>query len=817
MTTSALSGATSSPRPIVALPTRSLEPRPLPGAVPAQLTALVGREQEVAAVVAVLARPEVRLLTLTGAGGIGKTRIAVAAAGRLAGGFADGVCFVSLATIGDAALVAPTIAQAVGLREIGDQPSLAGLKIFLRERELLLLLDNFEQVVAAAPLLTELLGACPGLKALVTSRATLRVHGEHDFPVPPLSLSRGVEESSSRAGRGPLLASSPPRLLDSSEAVRLFVERAQAVRPEFALTAENAAIVAEIVRRLDGLPLAIELAAARAKVLAPNALLARLEHRLTLLTGGARDLPDRQRTTRDAIAWSHDLLASDAQALFRRLAVFAGGFSLEAAEGVAAPAVLDGLAALVDQSLLRQEVGPGGELRFRMLETVREFGLERLAVAGEEPEFRTRHAAWFAALAEQAAADFLRGEDVDWSARLRAEQDNLRAALQWTIEAADGETAQRLAGALIWFWFNRGQFGEGRGWLARVLAIGGGEIPPAVRLRAHFAAGMLAHYHGDDAYAIPVLEESLVIGRQGADKADLARALMLLGVIAEDAGEYERAVPLLDEARALFAEVDARLWHANARFHLGVVAFGQRDYQRAAAHGEAALAIYRALGDRLGVAVGLASTRTGLGLVATARGDWQQAGDHLTAALEQRATLGDRWGVADSLASLATLAAATRQPERATRLFGAAEAIREAIAVPLALPERAVFEAAISRARAELPESAFAAAWAAGRALTLEEAVEEGRRVEGGGVQAGMPAPPAGAFAQSTAENESGLTPREVEVLRLLAAGQSDREIGETLGISPRTAMRHVANIYLKLDVSSRAAATAYAIRQGVV
>jgi predicted ATPase/DNA-binding CsgD family transcriptional regulator len=814
MTTSALPESGRPLRSIAALPPRPVDARAMPGALPVQLTPLVGREREIAAVAAALARSEVRLLTLSGAGGIGKTRIAIQAAHQVADRFADGVCFVSLATIGDAGLVAATIAQAVGLREIGDRPSLDGLKIFLRERELLLVLDNFEQVVAAAPLLTELLGACPGMTALVTSRATLRVHGEHDFPVPPLSLpseERGVgSEQNDSSPHSPLLTS-------HSEAVRLFVERAQAVRPEFELNDDNAAAVAEIVRRLDGLPLAIELAAARAKVLAPNALLARLENRLTLLTGGARDLPDRQRTMRDAIAWSHDLLSGDAQVLFRRLAVFAGGFSLEAAEeALGEAAVLDGLASLVDQSLLRQEAGPGGELRFRMLETVREYGLEQLAASGEGNEFRARHAAWFMALAERAAADFLRGEDVDWSARLLAEQDNLRAALHWAVETGEGETAQRLAGALIWFWFNRGQFREGRGWLARARAIGGTEIPPAVRARTLFADGMLAHYQGDDAHAVPILEEGLALGRQGGDPTDLGRALLLLGVIAEDTGGYERAVPLLEEARTLFAANGAQLWHANARVHLGVVAFGRRDDEVAYAHGEAALAIYRGVGDRLGVAVGTAAALNCLGLVATARGDAARAGAHLRAALEQRAALGDRWGVADSLASLAALAAASRQPERAARLFGAAEAMREAIAVPLALPERAVFEAAIARARAGLPEVAFAAAWAAGRALSLEDAVGEALLADGATEVRRTPQP-TGSGAQPSGDAESLLTPREVEVLRLLAAGQSDREIGETLSISPRTAMRHVANIYAKLDVGSRAAATAYAIRHGLV
>jgi predicted ATPase len=355
------------------------------------LSAFIGRESEVAAVAALLHRDEVRLVTLTGPDGVGKTRLALRAAAAMATDFANRVWFVGLAPIADPALVVPAIAQVLGVREAGDEPLAARLEAFLTERRLLLVLDNFEQVAAAAPLVAELLGACPGIKVMATSRGRLRLSGEREYPVPPLSL--------------PVLeAAASAKEKATSEAVRLFVDRAQAVRPDLALTAETAPAVAEICRRLDGLPLAIELAAARVKVLSPSALQARLERRLPLLTGGGQDLPARQQTMRAAIGWSHDLLPRDEQALFRRLAVFVGGFTLEAAEAVVGADggdIFEGIASLAAKSLLRQTEQDAAEPRYGMLETVREFGLEQLSVSGEEAATRHSHAAWYTVLAEQ--------------------------------------------------------------------------------------------------------------------------------------------------------------------------------------------------------------------------------------------------------------------------------------------------------------------------------------------------------------------------------------------------------------------------------
>ncbi|HUG38092.1 MAG TPA: AAA family ATPase, partial [Candidatus Limnocylindrales bacterium] len=493
-------------------PLRTLEARP--HNLPLQATTLLGRAREVAAARERVLRDDVRLLTLTGPGGTGKTRLALQVAAELIDHFADGVFFVPLAPISDPGLVASTVALTLGIRDPGGRPVLENLREHLRDRQILLVLDNFEQILLAAPLVGELLAVCRGLKVLVTSRAPLELRGEQEFPVPPLALPDPKHPP-------------PIEALGQYGAVALFIERATAIRPDFAVTNDNAPAVAEICVRLDGLPLAIELAAVWIRLLSPQAMLTRLERRLPLLTGGARDLPARQQTLRGAIAWSYDLLDEGERALFRRLAIFVGGCTLEAAEAVCNPEgdlgldVLDGVASLVAKSLLRQEEGPEGEPRFGMLETIREYGLEQL----EADATRGRHAAFFLAFAEEAEPKLLGAEQVTWLQRLEAEHDNFRAVLgRSRVGEVAADVGLRLAGALQWYWRVRGLLGEGRGWAETMLALPGAAARTAARARALNAAARLANLQADYTAARPLALESAAIAREVGDLAGVARA-----------------------------------------------------------------------------------------------------------------------------------------------------------------------------------------------------------------------------------------------------------------------------------------------------
>jgi predicted ATPase/transcriptional regulator with XRE-family HTH domain len=637
--------------------------------LPAQATTLIGREGQTQRICALLHRPGVRLVSLTGPGGVGKTRLALHVTAQVLDTYTDGCCVVELAPIREPGLVVTTIAQALGLRETGNQPLATSLTIALRERHMLLLLDNFEHVAAAAPAVAELLAAVPSLTILITSRASLHISGEHEVVVPPLALPDHRQHAP----------------LDQYEAVQLFVARAEASDANFTLTDANGPAVAEICRRLDGLPLAIELAAARIKLFDAPALLDRLSPRLHLLTRGARDLPVRQQTLHNTLSWSYQLLDAGEQKLFRRLAVFVGGCTLAAAAvvlgsefhisrwptpntGSSTPTieldVLDGLSALVDQSLLRQTKQPNGEPRFTMLETTREYALEQLERAGEGEALRHQHAMYYLQLAETAERRLQAADQSDWLRQLEAEHDNLRAALAWSqaigIPAArSGEAAEaglRLAAALWWFWFVRGYPTEGRAWLAGALARTG-LVATAVRAKALNGAGWLASLQGDFAamrppcresltisrelgdrrhaayallglawcahiqndhqYARELFEESLIMAREAADTPVLVFALHQLGRFAARHGEYERACALFDESLTRAREQHDSWTVASNLFQLGKVARVQGDYRQAQALLDESLALFRALGDPIDSAWSL----NHLGNVARSQGD----------------------------------------------------------------------------------------------------------------------------------------------------------------------------------------------------
>jgi predicted ATPase/class 3 adenylate cyclase len=688
-------------------PLKSLENRP--NNLPLQPTPFLGREHEVQQIVDLLRRPEVRFLTLTGPGGTGKTRLALQAAAELLDDFPDGVFFVPLASLTDPALVLPTMAMTLGIREEGGQPLQERLQEYLAAKHLLLVLDNVEHLVAAAPHVGELLSTAPGLKVLTTSRLPLRLRAEREYAVPPLGLPRRKPPP-------------PPEQLSQYEAVRLFIERAQAVRADFTIDNATAPAVAEICWRLDGLPLAIELAAARIRMLPPQAMLARLEHRLPILTGGARDAPERQRTLRNTIAWSYDLLVPEDQVLFRRLAVFAGGATFEAADAVVNPDgsldVFGGLERLLEQSLLRQEVGPEGELRFSMLETIREYGLEQLEAAGESAEVRHRHAAFYLRLVERAEPELLGPGQPLWLDRLETEHDNLRAALSWTLDM-DAETALRLAASLREFWFFRGHLSEGRAWLDRTLVTAG--EPGPLHVGALHGAGMLAIHGGDYSQAAALEETCLALARKFQDRRGEALALLELGVLASQEGDSTRAIRLTESSLAVWRELGEAWGTALALNNLGYAAYRQGDFERAAALLDEALVVARIAGERML----LGSTLDSLGAVAEAKGELTRAAALYRDVLALGQEIGNHVTMAMALRALASVAAKVHQSASAARLWGAALGLEEAIGAPLPPEEEERHEQMLITARTQLGEETFAATWLAGKTSPIEEAVTE--------------------------------------------------------------------------------------------
>ena len=693
-------------------PLRTLDNRP--NNLPLQPNPFIGRDQAVEAVRQRLLQPEVRLLTLTGVGGTGKTRLGLQVAADLLDDFHDGVFFVNLAPITDPDLIPSTIAATLGIREAERQSLLDALHAYLRTRQLLLLLDNFEHVLAAAPAVAALLGAAPQLKLLVTSRAPLRVQGEHEFPVPPLAL--------------PDPRRLPPlEVLSQYAAVRLFIQRAQEVKPDFAVTNTNAPAVAEICVRLDGLPLAIELAAARSKFLPPAALLQRLSSRLKLLTGGARDLPMRQQTLRAAIDWSYSLLAVAEQTLFARLSVFAGGCTLEAveavcnAEGDVAIDAFEGVASLLDKSLLRQAEGVEGEPRFTMLQTILEYASERLAAHGNVDAIRQRHATSFLSLVELAEPELKGPDTLVWLERLEAEHDNLHAALTWALEQEQHELALRLVGALGGFWERHGRMSEARQWLERALAHGRHDGTVSAAARA-LALGWLGYFTESPAEARVLKEESVVLWLEVGDKSRIAMGLIGLGIAAADAGDFAAARAYDEEALALFRASGNPALTANALNNLGWHLVQQGEAAEAQPFLEEAVAMIREVGDRLNIG----GFQHSLSMAVLAQGDASRAAALLTESLTLFWEAGRTTGCTFCLRGLAQVAVVQQQPERAARLLGAEAALREALDVTLRGGQRSAYDRTVSGARAQLDDATWRAAWAAGRAMSLEQAVSYG-------------------------------------------------------------------------------------------
>jgi predicted ATPase len=672
---------------------------------------LNGREPASAYLVAQLSSRTTRLITLTGPGGVGKTRLALEVANQIGPAFAGGATFVPLAHVRDPDLVIPTIARALGVNESGDQPLINRVCAVLSNRTTLLVLDNMEQITAAATDVAALLAGVPDLSVLVTSRGALILSGERRYPVRVLSLpDPGNPE--------------PLESIAASEAVALFIDRAQMVHPDFALTPANAPAIAEICHRLDGLPLAIELAAARISLLPPAALLTRMERRLPLLTGGARDLPARLQTMRAAIAWSYDLLSPEEQATFRRLAVFMGGFTLEAAEAVMVVGVderiildatkhpLDRVAALIERGLVWQAEQPDGDARFGMLETIREFGLEQLAISGEEGTIRQAHAAWFLSLAESLEAGG-RAKAASSLDRIERELPNFRIALSWTTGAERLDLAQSLS----YLWGLRSHRTEGRNWIESALACAP-HLSPAVRSVALKSLSFLEHSIGNRELGISYMNQSLALAREQDDRCGVIFALHQLAEYAVDAGDDEEALSVLAELETWGTDpgdhADAL---AEASIHRGVIARRRRHLPRAKDYFTESTTRFDGSNDIYGRAI----ARELLGLVQCDCGTFALAANSFLASLDDWRTLGTRESLIDWLAMVATLAEATGEPVRACRWFGAVEAHAQTLGFNFPLPERLEFARTAERVRTGPADQN----WSSGRALSLDRVTEE--------------------------------------------------------------------------------------------
>jgi len=746
----------------------TLEPR---NNLPLQRTSFVGREQEVEDVKRLLGTTQ--LLTLTGAGGCGKTRLAVQVAREVADEYPDGTWFVELAALVDPTHVVHALAAALGMREVPGHALPAGLIEFLSGKTLLVVLDNCEHVVdAAAHVADVMLQASAQLCILATSREPLGCVGETTWRVPSLN---------------------------QAESVRLFTERARAARPKLNLGDAQSPALAEICRRLDGIPLALELAAARVRVFSVGQIAARLDDRFRLLSGGPRTAMPRQQTLQAAVDWSYTLLSEPERAVLRRLSVFAGGWTFEAAEAVVAGdgvhsyAVLELLAQLVDKSLVLAEEQHGA-IRYRLLETIRQFAFGRLEEAAEATGARERHVAYFLELAEL-AEPMMRGPDaLEWVDRLDAEHDNLRAALAWSLEQ-DGDAALRLSGALGWFWWSRSNHTEGRRWLAQALTATSDRT--RARAKALHGAGWLAHHQRDLREARILFDESLAIARELEDHWTVAWALHGLGRVAYFENDPTSTRSLARESLSIAEELGDAWLIAYALHLLGIAAYIEGDYATSRGYYERSLAIRRELGYQEGISVLLSL----LGIVAVREQEFARAHALFTEALSTMRGLMSEWGMSVNVATFAGLAGAQGRLIEAVRLAGASASLREAWQTPLIPLIESVIDEGLTRARQVLDPATYAAAWAEGQAMSLEQSLAAALTLK---------------VAPTEPANPGGLSATEVQVLRLLARGRTTKEIAAELVIATSTADRHITHIYDKLGVRNRAEAVVLALKYGV-
>jgi non-specific serine/threonine protein kinase len=817
---------------------------PSPHHLPLQVNRFIGREREMAAVRELLLTS--RLLTLTGAGGSGKTRLALQIATDLLEEFAHRVWWVELAALSDPLLVPQTVASCVGVPERAGRTVTETLSDALGPKRALLVLDNCEHLlIAAAELIGALLQTCPQVHILVTSREALTITGETTWLVLPL--------------RVPDTYQLPPidELL-TFEAVRLFVERARSVLPSFTLTPENASAVVQVCRRLDGIPLAIELAAARIRALSVEQIVARLDDVYRLLTGGSRLALPRQQTLRAAMDWSYDLLSPQEQACFRRLSVFAGSFSLEAAEAICAGEpeepydVLDVLSSMIDKSLVLVE-RRSGEARYRLLETIRRYGRDKLQECAEAEQVRRTHRDWYARLAEQAESRMLEAQQEQVFDRLEAEHENLRGALGWSLEQQESETAAQMGSAIWRFWLLRGHMSEGRSVLERALA--GFSEQNTVRAKALNVAAIMASLQDDYATARRLAEESLALSRQLAERIQTGYALYILGRLARIEGNHTGAATFFEESLLLFRELGKQEDIALVLSEMGLTVLCLGEDERATALCEESLALSRTLGDpraiaswlanlgtivlargddqrakelcdeslairrALGYKGGCAHTLAILGRIAFHQSDYEQAIACFNESLTLRQETGEQEGIATALEGLAAVAVMQGQLVCAARLYGFAASLRMLLGAPLPLSDRPAYEQGIAALRTQLDKPTFLNAWTAGQTMTLAEALAEVAQVKARAhlPSAPIPAPLETPSPSPARRNPFGLTARELDVLRLVTEGLTTSQIAEQLMVSPRTADAHLRSIYSKLGVTSRAAATRSAIEHQLI